>query len=95
MLNAIPGLNCLKPDGGFYLFPNCSAFIGRKTPEGASLEDDRAFVLHLLDAGGVAAVHGSAYGLPGYFRLTTWSSSAAAPPLRQPVGILPDDQAEL
>jgi aspartate aminotransferase len=70
MLNAIPGLNCLKPDGGFFLFPNCSAFIGRKTPEGAILEDDRAFVLHLLDAGGVAAVHGSAYGLPGYFRIS-------------------------
>jgi len=70
MLNAIPDLTCLKPDGGFYLFPNCSAFIGRKTPEGTILEDDRAFVLHLLDAGGVAAVHGSAYGLPGYFRIS-------------------------
>jgi aspartate aminotransferase len=70
MLNAIPGLNCLKPDGGFYLFPNCSDFVERKTPEGAILEDDRAFVLHLLDAGGVAAVHGSAYGLPGYFRIS-------------------------
>src|SRR6202022_4217915 len=67
MLNAIPGFSCLKPDGGFYLFPNCSAFVGRKTPEGKILEDDRAFVLHLLDAGGVAAVHGSAYGLPGFF----------------------------
>ncbi|MEH2486356.1 aspartate transaminase [Bradyrhizobium sp. AZCC 2230] len=70
MLNTIPGLNCLKPDGGFYLFPNCSAFVGRKTPEGTILEDDRAFVLHLLDAGSVAAVHGSAYGLPGYFRIS-------------------------
>ncbi|HWL19929.1 MAG TPA: aminotransferase class I/II-fold pyridoxal phosphate-dependent enzyme [Bradyrhizobium sp.] len=60
----------LKPDGGFYLFPNYSAHLGRKTPEGKFLEDDRAFVLHLLDAGGVAAVHGSAYGLPGYFRVS-------------------------
>jgi aspartate aminotransferase len=38
--------------------------------EGAVLEDDRIFVLHLLDADGVAAVHGSAYGLPGYFRIS-------------------------
>jgi len=74
MLNAIPGLNCLKPDGGFYLFPNCSALLGRKTPEGKVLDDDRAFVLHLLDAGGVASVHGSAYGLPGYFRISISTS---------------------
>jgi len=30
----------------------------------------RTFVLHLLDAGGVAAVHGSANGPPGYFRIS-------------------------
>jgi aspartate aminotransferase len=38
------------------------------------LKDDQAFVLHLLDRAGVVAVHGSAYGVPGHFRVSIATS---------------------
>ena len=73
-LNAIPGLSCLPPAGAFYLFPNCSGVIGRKTPEGKVIENDLDFVLYLLDGVGVAALQGAAYGLSPYFRLSIATS---------------------
>jgi aspartate aminotransferase len=73
-LNAIPGIECVKPSGAFYLFPSCSGVLGKTTPEGQCLKDDQAFVLHLLDRAGVAAVHGSAYGVPGHFRMSIATS---------------------
>jgi aspartate aminotransferase len=69
-LNAVPGLSCLVPDGAFYLYPNCSGVIGRKTPDGKFIENDLDFVLYLLDGVGVAALQGAAYGLSPYFRLS-------------------------
>ncbi|CCE98098.1 Aspartate aminotransferase [Sinorhizobium fredii HH103] len=76
-LNAVPGLSCLAPDGAFYLFPNCAGVIGRKTPEGKTIETDLDFVLYLLDGVGVAALQGSAYGLSPYFRLSIATSMEA------------------
>lgn len=73
-LNAIPGIECVKPSGAFYLFPSCASLLGKTTPNGALLNDDQAFVLHLLDRAGVAAVHGSAYGVPGHFRVSIATS---------------------
>jgi aspartate aminotransferase len=73
-LNAIPGIECVKPSGAFYLFPSCASLLGKSTPGGARLKDDQAFVLHLLDRAGVAAVHGSAYGVPGHFRMSIATS---------------------
>jgi aspartate aminotransferase len=73
-LNAIPGIECVKPSGAFYLFPSCSGLLGKTTPAGQCLKDDQAFVLHLLDRAGVAAVHGSAYGVPGHFRMSIATS---------------------
>lgn len=69
-LNAVPGLSCLVPDGAFYLYPNCSGVIGKKTPDGKVIENDLDFVLYLLDGVGVAALQGAAYGLSPYFRLS-------------------------
>jgi aspartate aminotransferase len=76
-LNAIPGLNCLRPSGAFYLFPSCAALLGKSTSDGKCLADDSAFVLELLDAVGVAAIQGSAYGVPGHFRLSIATSDQA------------------
>jgi aspartate aminotransferase len=73
-LNAIPGIECVKPSGAFYLFPSCASLLGKSTPGGVCLKDDQAFVLHLLDRAGVAAVHGSAYGVPGHFRMSIATS---------------------
>jgi aspartate aminotransferase len=74
MLNAIPGVTCVMPSGAFYLFPNISGVLGRRTAAGSAIDSDQAFVLHLLDKGGVAAIHGSAYGLPGYVRMSIATS---------------------
>jgi aspartate aminotransferase len=76
-LNAVPGLSCLVPDGAFYLYPNCAGLIGRRTPAGATLGSDLDVVLYLLDSVGVAAIHGAAYGLSPYFRLSIATSMEA------------------
>lgn len=70
MLNQAKGLSCAKPPGAFYAFPSCAALIGKRTPDGKVIKDDRDFVMYLLDAEGVAVVHGAAYGVPGHFRLS-------------------------
>src|SRR5262245_31049287 len=76
-LNAIPGLSCLVPDGAFYLYPSCAGVIGKTTPDGKIIQNDLDFVLYLLDGVGVAAVHGAAYGLSPYFRLSIATSMEA------------------
>lgn len=70
MLNAIPGIRCINPSGAFYLFPSCAGVLGRLTPDGQRIETDQDFVMHLLDEASVATIHGNAYGLPGYFRMS-------------------------
>jgi len=74
MLNDAAGMTCSKPEGAFYVFPNCSGLIGRKPPGGAAIETDRDVVMYLLNAVGVAGVHGEAYGLSPYIRLSTAAS---------------------
>lgn len=76
LINDILGLSCTAPQGAFYLFPNCSGVIGKTTPSGKTIETDLDFVLYLLDSG-VAAIHGAAYGLSPYFRISTATSSEA------------------
>jgi aspartate aminotransferase len=73
-LNRTPHLSCLLPDGAFYLYPNCAGAIGKRTPDGKVIDSDLDFVLYLLDKGGVASVHGAAYGLSPYFRLSIATS---------------------
>lgn len=73
-INAIPGLSCVKPDGAFYLYVNCEALIGRKTPAGKVIGNDQDLVIYLLDTAGVATVQGAAYGLEPYFRISTATS---------------------
>lgn len=63
------GLACTLPGGAFYAFPSCKALIGRKGP-GGHLHSDEDVCLQLLEHQGVAAVPGSAFGAPGYLRLS-------------------------
>ncbi len=70
MVNAIPGLSCRTPGGAFYLFVNCSALIGRATPDGHRLRTDVDVVLYLLNSVGVAMIPGSSYGVAPYFRMS-------------------------
>lgn len=75
LVNDIPGLSCTVPDGGFYLLVNCQDAIGRFTPSGCRIRNDEDFALHLLDSRQVAVIHGTAYGAPGYFRISFATST--------------------
>lgn len=70
MLAQAPGLTCIRPEGAFYVFPSIAGVIGKKTSTGKVIENDEIFVTELLDETGVAAVHGSAFLTPGYFRIS-------------------------
>ena len=69
-LNRISGLSCHKPEGAFYLYPGCRGVIGRTTPQGKRIATDEDFVISLLEAEGVAAVHGGVFGHSPYFRIS-------------------------
>jgi aspartate aminotransferase len=69
-LNGIPLLSCTAPDGAFYVYVNCAETIGRTTPDGKTIGDDEDLTLYLLDRAQVAVVHGAAYGLSPYFRIS-------------------------
>lgn len=70
MLNAAEGIECLKPEGAFYVYPSCAGCIGKTTPDGKRIESDQDFVTYLLEAEGVACVHGEAFGLSPCFRVS-------------------------
>ena len=70
LINAIEGLSCLKPNGAFYLYVNCGALIGKRTPQGKTLDTDTDVVMYLLESQGVAVVAGTAYGLAPFFRMS-------------------------
>ena len=69
-LNAIDGISCNTPSGAFYVYPNCSGVLGKKTPNGDLIDSDEKFINYLLESEGVAGVHGEAFGLSPYFRLS-------------------------
>jgi len=62
LLSKIPDVKCPKPGGAFYLFPDITAYFGRTTPDGKSIEDATQLCLHLLDEYRVALVPGDAFG---------------------------------
>jgi len=69
-LNKIDGIECLNPEGAFYVFPSCKGLIGKKDSTGKELNNDTDFVQSLLESSGVAVVQGSAFGLEGFFRIS-------------------------
>jgi len=70
LLNNIDGLSCLTPEGAFYVYPSCKGIIGKKTPNGKNISNDEDFMTYLLESEGIAGVHGAAFGLSPYFRLS-------------------------
>lgn len=70
MLNDAPGLHCPVPDGAFYVYPDCSALMGKVTPQGKTITSDEELIGYFLDEAKVAAVHGGAFGLSPAFRVS-------------------------
>ena len=66
----IPGLEVNVPEGAFYLFPKCSSFYGKKTPQGKVIENSTDLAMYLLEQGHVATVGGDAFGDPQCFRMS-------------------------
>jgi len=76
-MREIPGIQVMVPDGAFYVFPNCEALLGRKTPAGKTIATDLDLCMYFLEDAGVALVPGSAFELPGHFRISYAASDAA------------------
>jgi aspartate aminotransferase len=70
MLNQARGITCPTPEGAFYVYPSVAGLIGRKTKDGKVINNDEDFVSELLEAEGVAVVHGAAFGLGPNFRIS-------------------------
>jgi aspartate aminotransferase len=70
LLNSIDGLSCLTPQGAFYVYPSCEGVLGKETPDGKEISNDEDFMTYLLESEGIAGVHGAAFGLSPYFRLS-------------------------
>jgi aspartate aminotransferase len=70
MINSAKGLKCLKPKGAFYIYPSCEELIGKKTPEGKVINNDKDFAMNLLETKSISVVHGEAFGLSPYFRIS-------------------------
>ena len=77
MLNQANGLDCLTPDGAFYVYPSVAGCMGKSTPEGQQINTDLEFSTALLEAEGVAVVHGEAFGLSPHFRISYATSTDA------------------
>jgi aspartate aminotransferase len=75
LLDDIPGLSCISPSGGFYLFVNCAGLLGKNTPAGDEIRTDEDFARYLLESQQVAVIHGEVYGSPGHFRMSFATSS--------------------
>lgn len=71
-LSAIAGIRIVAPDGAFYMWFEATSFLGR-----TGLADDTALANWLLDKHGVASVPGSAFGSPGYIRLSYATDDAS------------------
>ena len=70
MLNQAKGISCPTPEGAFYVYPSCAGVIGRTSREGKKIETDEDFATALLQEEGVAVVHGAAFGLSPFFRIS-------------------------
>jgi aspartate aminotransferase len=70
MLNQAKGLYCPKPEGAFYVYPSCAGCIGKSTRNGKEIGNDEDFATLLLADEGVAVVHGAAFGLSPFFRIS-------------------------
>ncbi|HWA70617.1 MAG TPA: pyridoxal phosphate-dependent aminotransferase [Rhizomicrobium sp.] len=77
MLNQTNGIECPKPEGAFYVYPSIRKLIGKKTPKGKVIDSDAAFATALLEDTGVAVVHGAAFGLSPFFRISYATSNKA------------------
>jgi aspartate aminotransferase len=76
MLNNAKGVTCPTPDGAFYVYPSIAGCIGKQAPSGKIIDSDETFASELLQTEEVAVVHGAAFGLSPFFRISYATSEA-------------------
>lgn len=91
-LNSIPGVDCFKPSGAFYVFPDVKKLLGKINSAGTTLETTSDLALFLLEEHGVATVPGDAFGEPDGLRL---SYAASMSDLQEAAKRLKDGFSEL
>ncbi len=69
-LQAIEGLECISPQGTFFAYPSCAGLMGKRTPDGRTIETDQDFAAYLLESADVGVVPGTAFGLSPHFRVS-------------------------
>ena len=77
MLNQATGIECPKPEGAFYVYPSIKKLIGKTAKSGKVIKTDEDFAGELLETEGVAVVHGAAFGLSPFFRISYATSNEA------------------
>jgi aspartate aminotransferase len=70
MLNQAKGIECPNPEGAFYVYPSIRGLIGKTSAGGKTIATDEDFAVALLEEQGVAVVHGKAFGLSPFFRIS-------------------------
>jgi aspartate aminotransferase len=70
MLNQARGIECPNPEGAFYVYPSIRGLIGKTSAGGKKIASDEDFAVALLEEQGVAVVHGKAFGLSPFFRIS-------------------------
>ncbi len=76
MLNQSFGIECPTPEGAFYVYPSIRKLIGKNSPSGRKIATDEEFANELLEQEGVAVVHGGAFGLSPFFRISYATSTS-------------------
>ena len=76
-LNQAPGMQCHRPEGAFYVYPSVAGCLGKTTEGGRRIDTDEDFALALLEEKHVALVHGKAFGMSPYVRISYATGDAA------------------
>jgi aspartate aminotransferase len=69
-LGRLPGVRCFDPRGAFYVFPNFSAFVGRRLPDDTEIRDAFTLTAHLLHEHHLVVVPGKPFGAADHLRIS-------------------------
>ena len=70
LVNDCPGLSCSAPEGTFFLLVSCAEVVGKHSPDGKSIRNDRDFAAYLLEHADLAVFPGEDFGLSPYIRVS-------------------------
>ncbi|MYH07400.1 MAG: aminotransferase class I/II-fold pyridoxal phosphate-dependent enzyme, partial [Rhodothermaceae bacterium] len=73
-MRSVPGIRAPKPEGAFYLFPQCSDYYGMVAESGRTINSSDDLCFYLLEEHLVALVPGAAFGDPNGIRISYASS---------------------